>query len=681
MKKCILIIILICSFYPSRAQEIQFPLNMNAQAFKDSLVTVFNHPFLPKTKEGFASQAFTKFPWLKTIDDHPRYKVSLHFESDAKDLIIGYGYILNVSIEAINSVNGKMRGDYAPVSLPMTSFNTGSYYTENELLRLDHFRKIYRITYGRQENFILSDDYAEVGLLIKPIYSDPKEYKTVIRPDGRKFDKDGGYVIVGYKFSRITKQDFEVENNLKFEEADWKRLDSIRNKHFSRYIYNLNVKYFTKRKIEQDLIEDIIANMYVEKSEKGIDWKPVLADLRNRQLVDSIFNAKKNQYALAGQYSLDKANNVFISSEVFECIAGDCKYGEGTVDMGNTTFTGTFRNSFAISGILSEKNSTRRLKINLSQESFNLVDGEYLTKEGESITLERKNDTIYYNIDIPTLTYIGTSKALSSVGGLLDGTITLKKDEVLEIYTYVNGQVDEKTATLRAKGAGEYEYTGPYKMVDGNMVPFGKGIIKYPMYTNKSAEIEVTGSLYDAMLESPESKKLLTSIFAQNSYIGSPVLGKWHKQYLEQKDAERYKFIQTLSNEDLLNYVYQKNSYYYNNNNAAVGEIAELLLGNGFSSNGNLNITLISKTDVESSICISVIQEKDNGGNKKDPKTGEWIRDVDPFAVADKGCFYFKKRGDVSSLTLKVKPKVPYSFKAVTNDGTKGEYYAIFVDN
>lgn len=682
MKRFILTLILCTSFYQLKAQNIQFPLNMDAQAFKDSLVALFNHPFIPKTKEGFTTQAFTKFPWLKAIDDHPRYKVSLHFESDSKELIIGYSYVLNVTIRAINSKNGNMIGDYAPVSLPMTGFNTGSYYNENELLILDHFRKIYRVGWGAiEEDFILPDDYAAIGLLINPIYSYAKEYKTVMRPDGRKFDKNGSYVIEGYKFSRIMKIDFDGRNNLNFEEADWKRIDSIRNSHFSRYLYNLNVKYFTKHKIEQDLIEDIVANLYVVKSEKGIDWKPVLVDLRNRQLVDSIFNAKKNQYVLAGLHSLNEANNVFISSDIFACIAGDCKYGEGTVDMGKTTFTGEFRNSFAISGILSEKSSGRKIKINQSLESFNLNDGEYLTGEDQKVSFYRKYDTIYFNVDTPKFTYVGTTKAFTADGGLLDGLLTQKKEDVLEIFTYRNGELDTQTATLRAKGAGEYEYTGPYKIVDGNMVPFGKGIIKYPMYSVQSAEIEVTDNLYDAMLESPESKRLLTNIFSQNSYIGSKVLGKWHKQYLAQKDAERYKFIQTLSNEDLLKYVYQKNSYYYNNNKAAVGGIAELLLGNGFSPNGNLNITLISKTDVKSSICISVVQAKDNGGNKKDPKTGQWVRDIDRFAEADKGCFYFEKRGDVRTHTLKVEPKVPYSFKAQANDGAKGDYYVIFVDN
>lgn len=680
MKRFIITIILCSSFCQLRAQRIEFPLNMDAQAFKDSLVEVFNYPIYAKSKIEDDDKVFARFPWLKAIDDHPRYSVSFSYDKD--DLIVGYKYMIGFSIKAENWSRGNLIGDYATFNLPFENFNTIDSYTEDEIYSRDGFKKIYHLLGGyMEENYILPDGYRDIGILLKPIYYPASTYKSVTRPDGLKFDRKGSHVIVGYIFKRIMKSDFPDENNLNYTDRDYQRTDSIRNKHFARFFYKLNTKFFTERGIEQNRIEDIVANQHLLKGEKDLNWRAVMRDYNERKQVDSLFNTKKNKYTLAGLYGLDEANNIFIHSDVFDCIKGNCDFGEGTVDMGKTTFTGIFKNGFGISGILSEKSSGKKLKINQSQATRNLNDGEYLTGEDQKVSFYRKYDTIYFNVDTPKFTYVGTTKAFTADGGLMDGLLTQKKEDVLEIFTYRNGELDTQIATLRAKGAGEYEYTGPYKIVDGNMVPFGKGIIKYPMYSSMSAEIEVTGNLFDAMLESPKSKGLLTNIFNQHDYIGSKVLGKWHKQYLEQKDAERYKFIQTLSNEDLLKFAYKENEYYYNNNKAAVGAFSEFILGKGLSPNGNLEITLINKEDVKASVCISVIQAKDNGGNKKDPKTGRWVRDIDPYAEADKGCFNFQKRGDVRTLTLKADTKVPYTFRISCEDCSKGDYYVIFVDN
>lgn len=656
-------------------------MNMDAQAFKDSLVEVFNYPIYAKSKIEDDDKVFARFPWLKAIDDHPRYSVSFGYDKD--DLIVGYKYMTGFSIKAENWSRGNLIGDYATFNLPFEDFNTQGAYTRDELLGGGGFLKIYK-SYGGssyREDYILPIEYDEIGIILRPDYASANTYKSVTRPDGLKFDKKGSSVIVGYTFQRILRNKFNGESNLHFTDKDWQRTDSIRNKHIARFFYELNTKYFTEHGIEQNLIEDIIANAHLIEGEKDLNWKNVLKDYNERKQVDSLFNTKKNKYTLAGLYGLDEANNIFIHSDVFDCIKGNCDFGEGTVDMGKTTFTGIFKNGFGISGILSEKSSGKKLKINQSLATRSLNDGEYLTEEDQKVSFYRKYDTIYFNVDTPKFTYVGTTKAFTADGGLLDGQLTQKKEDVLEIFTYRNGELDTQTATLRAKGAGEYEYTGPYKVVDGNMVPFGKGIIKYPMYSSMSAEIEVTGNLFDAMLQSPKSKGLLNTIFRHNDYIGSKVLGKWHKQYLEQKDAERYKLIQTLSNEDLLKFAYKENEYYYDNNKAATGAFSEFILGKGLSPNGNLEITLINKEDVKASVCISIIQAKDNGGNKKDPKTGQWVRDIDPFAEADKGCFYFQKRGDVRTLTLKADTKVPYTFRISCEDCSKGDYYVIFVDN
>ncbi|NVJ48491.1 MAG: hypothetical protein HWE07_15250 [Cytophagia bacterium] len=128
MKRFIITIILCSSFYQLRAQRIEFPLNMDAQAFKDSLVEVFNYPIYAKSKIEDDDKVFARFPWLKAIDDHPRYSVSFGYDKD--DLIVGYKYMRGFSIKAENWSKGNLIGDYATFNLPFENFNAIDSYTK-----------------------------------------------------------------------------------------------------------------------------------------------------------------------------------------------------------------------------------------------------------------------------------------------------------------------------------------------------------------------------------------------------------------------------------------------------------------------------------------------------------------------------------------------------------------------
>ncbi len=661
-KKSIIFLILLFWTFRLQSQTITFPIQMDSQAFKDSLITLFNYPVKPKSPEGFSGQLFARFPWVKTIDNHPRYHLSFSFEED--DLLAGYGHLNSIQISSVNSVNGRTLGDYATITLPFESFNTGDVYTVSELDSKSGYRKINTLDYGYyRKHYFLPDGYDKAGIIFQVVKEDPKEYRSVTRPDGAKFDKDGGDVISGYIIRKIVREDYDEESNLDFSEKDWKRLDALQRSYFANYFFNKHIDYFEKYSIEREILEPIIAGKSLIEGEKEPDLDAAVAAYRFQQKVPEYYELLKAEYKLLGPFGIDEANNAMVSSTIYPCIDGNCIYGEGTVDMGKTTYTGTFANSFATTGIITEKSSGIKIKVNFRPgNSKQLANGEYISDPNLTASFIRKNDSIYFDVDTPTFSYVGTTKGLSGRSGIVDGIHTIKKETHLETYTYKNGIADSKSATIRERSVGEFEYTGAFKQSEeGDIYPFGEGRVGFPYFSDETVPITVTSTLFEAIQESPEAMELLVGIFAKQKEINTPYLKKWHQQYLSLVEANRYETIQKLSDEELIQYVFMENEKKFKYLNLARGNLSELINRDWIREYDSWTIMLINKKDGPSSFCLKT----QTGGIAQVKYT------------YDEKCVNFEKRGDVMELNLKVLSKGRTLIKLICDDCNVDDYYAI----
>ncbi|MEZ5003024.1 MAG: hypothetical protein R2730_08295 [Chitinophagales bacterium] len=659
IKPAVIFAFLLCSFHLP-AQTITFPLQMEAQAFKDSLVHVFNYPIKFNSTEDIEDQLYTRFPWLKAIDNHRRYHLSLRFEGE--DLLAGYGYLKHIQLTSINTVNDQAFGNYAPINLPFATFNTGDAYTISELNDKSGFRKVnaLELDYYRR-HYILPDGYDEAGIILQVIKEDPKEYRSIKRPDGIKFDKDGSEVITGYIIQRINKADFDEDNNLNFSDQDWKHLDDLQHRHFATFFYNKYINYFQKYNIDRAGLEPIIANDYLLKGDKAPDLDAAVADYQLRTKVPKFYEQLREKYQLVGSYGFDEANEAFVSSLIYPCLEGDCNYGEGTVDMGKTTFTGTFKNSFGITGVLTEKSSGIKIKVNFNTHSKLLSSGEYISDPNLKATFKIKNDSIFFDVDTKTFSYVGTTKGLSGRSGIINGIHTVKKENLLEIYTYRNGLADSKSATIRERSVGEFEYTGAFKQVEGEIFPFGNGRISFPYYSTESVPIHVTGNLFDAIQASPEAMKLLVSIFEANKEINTPYLKNWYQDYLKLKDANRYATIQKYSDDELVKYVFWENEKKLKYLKTAHGTLSDLINRDWRDERSPKAILLINLKDSPSNFCL-----RSQNGQVANVKY-----------TFDEQCVSFEKRGDVREIRLKVLTTNPYQIKLICEDCNADDYYAI----
>ncbi|MCB0502218.1 MAG: hypothetical protein KDD32_06010 [Bacteroidetes bacterium] len=659
IKPAVIFAFLLCSFHLP-AQTITFPLQMEAQAFKDSLVYVFNHPIKFNSTEDIEDQLYTRFPWLKAIDNHRRYHLSLRFEGE--DLLAGYGYLKHIQLTSVNTVNDQAFGNYAPIDLPFATFNTGDAYTISELNDKSGFRKVnaLELDYYRR-HYILPDGYDEAGIILQVIKEDPKEYRSIKRPDGIKFDKDGSEVITGYIIQRINKADFDEDNNLNFSEQDWKHLDDLHRRHFATFFYNKYIDYFQKYNIDRAGLEPIIANDYLLKGDKAPDLDAAVADYQLRTKIPKFYEQLREKYQLVGSYGFDEANEAFVSSLIYPCLEGDCNYGEGTVDMGKTTFTGTFKNSFGTIGVLTEKSSGIKIKVNFNTYSKLLSSGEYISDPNLKATFKIKNDSIFFDVDTKTFSYVGTTKGLSGRSGIISGIHTVKKENLLEIYTYRNGLADSKSATIRERSVGEFEYTGAFKQVEGEIFPFGEGRISFPYYSKESVPIHVTGNLFDAIQASPEAMKLLVSIFEANKEINTPYLKNWYQDYLKLKDANRYATIQKFTDDELVKYVFWENDKKLKYLKTAHGTLSDLINRDWRDERSPKAILLINLKDGPSNFCL-----RSQNGQVANVKY-----------TFDEQCVSFEKRGDVQEIRLKVLTTNPYQIKLICEDCNADDYYAI----
>lgn len=661
-KKSIIFLILLFWSFHLQSQTITFPIQMDSQAFKDSLIALFNYPVKPKSPEGFSDQLFARFPWIKIINNHPRYHLSFSFEGD--DLLAGYGHLKSIQISSVNSVNGRSLGDYAPISFPFATFNTGEVFTTAELNKKNGFRNVSTLQSGYYRiNYFLPDGYDKAGIIFQVVKEDPKEYKSVTRPDGAKFDKDGSDVISGYIIRKIEREDFDEDSNLDFSEKDWEDLDALQRSYFANYFFNKHIAYFQKYSIEREVLEPIIAGKYLLKSEKEPDLDAAVASYKFQQKVPEYYELLQAEYKLLGPFGIDEANNSMISSTIYPCIDGNCIFGEGTVDMGKTTYTGTFDNSFATSGIITEKSSDIKIKVNFrTGNSKQLAKGEYLSDPNLTASFIRKNDSIYFDVDTPTFSYVGTTKGLSGRSGIVDGIHTIKKETHLEIYTYKNGIADSKSATIRERSVGEFEYTGAFKQSEeGDIYPFGEGRVGFPYFSDETVPITVTSTLFEAIQESPEAMGLLVSIFAEQEEINTPYFKKWHQEYLSLVDANRYEMIQKLSDEELVGYVLRENEKKLKYLNVANGNLSELINRDWIRENGSWTIMLINKKDGPSSLCLRT----QTGGIAQ-------VR-----YNYDEKCVSFEKRGDVMEVDLKFLREGRTQIKLICDDCSVDDYYAI----
>jgi hypothetical protein len=641
-----------------QSQSVRFPIQWEAQALKDSLIAVFNYPVDPNIRQGFTDQLYARFPWLKALDEQRRYRVSLNFEY--YDLLAGHGYLNSMEISSVNVINDKPIGDFAPIDLYFGSFHTGDAYTTSELNKKSGFREVSKVetrySYYKTD-YLLPDGYDQVGIIFQVKSEDPKNYRFITRPDGTKFDKEGGKVITGYFIKRIKKIDFDNEDNdLGFTQEDWKQLDDLQHRYFASYFYNKHISYFQKYQIDRVTLEPIIANQYILPGEAAPDLNAAVAEYQLRKKIPAMYDELQQTFMLVGPYGFDDANNAMISSLIYPCIEGDCNYGEGTVDMGKTTFKGTFANSLATVGVLSEKSSGIQIKVNFNKETMLLSGGEYISDPNLRATFQIKSDGIYFDVDTKSFSYVGTTKGLSGRSGLVDGIYTRKKEDYLEIYSYKDGVQDIYTATIRERTLGEYEYTGACKQVGDDIYPYGKGRISFPYYSSASVPIEVTGNLFEAILDSPEAMELLISIFEKNKEITTPYLKNWYQEYVQLKDANRYATIQKLSDEELIKFVFMENENKFKNLNIAHGNLSDLLHRDWRHGYGSKTILLINKKDSPSSLCISSQNDR---------------------YQFDEQCVSFEKRGDVQIIRIKTLTEEPSQFKLICEDCNVDDYYAV----
>ncbi|MCB0509648.1 MAG: hypothetical protein KDC82_02715, partial [Bacteroidetes bacterium] len=511
-------------------------------------------------------------------------------------------------------------------------------------------------------NYFLPDNYDKAGIIFQLLSTDAKEYRSIQRPDGRKFDKEERDVITGSIIQKMIEEDFEEDNNLNFSKRDWEYLDLQKRNHFAHYFYTQNLDYFKKNQINAELLIPIIANSYLKKGKDYPNLEAAVKDYKLRMDAPITYDLLQKEYKLLGLYGIDEANNCYLSSLVFPCLEGNCNFGEGTVDMGKTSFSGSFINGFASSGVITEKNSGIKIKVDFDPTTKLLKSGEYISDPRLKASFTRKLDGIYFDVDTKSFSYQGTTMGLSGRSGILTGKHTIKKEDFYEIYNYNKGEVDLLSATLREASVGEFEYTGAYKMLEGNLIPFGKGRISFPYYSKESAAIEVKGNLFDAIQASPEAMKILFSIFEKNKEINTPYLKLWHEQYLSIQDANRYAIIQELSNEDLLKFVYKENESKLKNLKIAHGSLSDLINRDWRDAYSPKSILLISKKDGVSNFCL-----RSQNGSSASVKYN-----------FDNKCVAFEKRGDVQEISLKVLTSAPYQIDLVCDGCNPDNYFAIF---